>query len=60
MTEKIERIQEGYQPQSQPAGGSDLQKGFQPQASGKPEGQNPPSGGSSVMPPANTQSSKKE
>jgi hypothetical protein len=28
-----------------------IQKGYQPQASARPEGQNPPSGGSNVTPP---------
>jgi hypothetical protein len=44
------RIQEGYQPKSQPAG-DELRKGYQPQAVSPNRG-TPPSGGSSVKPPA--------
>lgn len=63
MSDEESRIlEQGHQPHSgqggyQPSGDT---KGYQPQASDRPEGQNPPSGGSNVMPPANVQSDKKE
>ena len=47
-----EKISEGYQPQK------DTEKGYQPQASQKPEGQNPPQGGSNVSKAENSDNSK--
>lgn len=45
------RFEEEYRPKPEHQGEGDGKKGFQPKPPGKPEGQNPPSGGSNVNPP---------
>ena len=66
MPEKKERklVQGGYQPKGelgtggyQPKGG---EKGHQPTVSQEAEGQNPPTGGSNVMPPRRGSGEKEE
>lgn len=37
-----------------------LKEGYQPRATGKPEGQNPPKGGSNVMRPPQSMDNKKK
>ena len=49
------KINAGYQPIGDLVG-----NGYQPEATGKPEGKNPPTGGSSVQLPPNRESGKKE
>ncbi len=45
------RLEEGYKPKPRTEKEREAKKGFQPKPTGKPEGQNPPSGGSNVTPP---------
>lgn len=49
------KINAGYQPI-----GDQGHMGYQPKATGKPEGKNPPNAGSSVQPPQGSESGKKE
>ncbi len=48
---KQKRVQESYQPKPRKDQADDGKKGYQPKPSQRPEGQNPPSGGSNVNPP---------
>jgi hypothetical protein len=55
MPERDQRrpLTEGHQPgpaTAKPEAGKVVRKGYQPQPSTRPEGQNPPSGGSNVAP----------
>lgn len=52
------RLEEGYKPKTASEG--EGTKGFKPKPTGKPEGVNPPSGGSNVNPPPAPASEKKK